>query len=164
MIFLLFRYFFCGLFLLALTGCQTTSLLPINVSNKQARIMDIDSKVIDNTQILLTSTKDNKNKDVAQQSFYGLFAVYGKPSASETSFALNLNREGVNEVVRESIALMEEKKTLVRDIQKQNPRLIKKFYTYESSHKALSVVQSMLFFGSLLLGLFGLGFFLYKKK
>ena len=155
---------FCIVGCLLLGGCHTASLLPVDVANMQSRVMTIDAKIQDNTQILLTTVKKHKDENIKTNGLEALFEIYGQPSEAEKTLGVNLNKSGLCQITSDSLTLVDEKKRLVWEIQKQNPRLMQKFYTYESSHASLSTLKTLAYPLTLLLGMLGVTFFLFKRK
>jgi hypothetical protein len=105
-------------------------------------------------------TNDNlRNREVGQKALDGCLEIVGLPDGNEMILANNINREGVDRIVRDAMKLKARKENLVGRMRKDVALLEKRCARYESSHRTLSTLQ---LFGRLACGIvviFGLVFF-----
>ncbi|MDR0741924.1 MAG: hypothetical protein LBE98_00465 [Puniceicoccales bacterium] len=83
----------------------------------------------------------SRNKEIGMRALDGCMEIVGLPDGNERILANNMDREGVDRMVREAKELKARKEKLVGKIGKDVALLEKRYVRYESSHRTLRALQ-----------------------
>lgn len=141
-------------------GCQTLS--PEVLAERNHRIKEINEKLFDNLQILLSfARQEDVDLELANKALDGVFAIIGHPDSQEVLLAKCLDDNAISSIIAKSMDLKKEKHSLTKANESDSTLLNKAFHKYRESHNILMQLKWI----AILLGFAGIIYIaLYKPK
>lgn len=143
-----------------LVGCQTIS--PEVLAERNHRIKEINAKLFDNMQILLSyARQENIDLEQANKALDGVFLIIGHPDSQEVLLSKVLDEEAIKAIITHSIDLKKERMQLVKDNERDAVVVNKNFHEFKESHETLLQLK---WFAGILLFVGAICLFIFKPK
>lgn len=127
-----------------IVGCATVRL-PERIKDNCREISEIDDKLTNNIQILLSSAKQHSdNKEIVDYALKYTFEIIGEPSYEEKKRAKNITKQEIIEIGKQSEISIKEKIKLLKSVHIDYKTLSKKYYDLEHESRAFSILKNLL--------------------
>lgn len=144
----------------ACVGCQTIG--PEVIAERNHRIKEINAKLYDNMQILLSfARQEDVDLDLANKALDGVFAIIGHPDSQEILLAKCLDESVINSLITTSMDLRKERLQLTKDNERDSAIVSKNFHDYKESHETLTQLK---WIAGVIVFLGAICFFVYRPK
>lgn len=144
----------------ACVGCQTIG--PEVISKRNHRIKEINAKLYDNMQILLSyARQENIDVELANKALDGVFTIIGHPDSQEVLLSKVLDESAIQAIITNSVDLKKEKMQLTKKNERDASIVSKNFHEFKESHETLLQLK---WFGGILLFFGAICLFIFKPK
>lgn len=136
-----------------LAGCHHTNL-PHEIKEKYNEVMDIDDRLDDNLQVLLSAAQQHKdNPDIVDAAIESSFIILGNPTEEEVIRAKNITEQELIDIGIESLEMVGRRDALLAYISHDYNNLSKSWYAYRQDSAVLSGIKKAAICACILLGL-----------
>lgn len=124
-----------------LSGCRTTQI-PSRIEQNQHRLKQVNEKLYDNMQILL-SFSQQEDCDIAlkNKAIDGVFLIVGRPDSQEMLLSRCLDEKGLNNIISQSVELKKEKTELIKNIHEDQKTLGQDYYKFKESYAIVGFIK-----------------------
>ena len=145
---------------LACVGCQT--ITPEVLAERNHRIKEINAKLHDNLQILLSYARQaDVDLELANKALDGVFAIIGHPDSQEVLLAKCLDENAINSIITGSVDLKKERCQLVQANERDSVIFKDNYHKFKESHETLNELK----WAGGLIAIFGIILlFIFKPK
>lgn len=124
-----------------LSGCHHTNL-PHEIKEKYDNVLNIDNRLDDNLQVLLSAAQQHKdNPELVDAAIESSFIILGNPTKEEVIRAKNITKQELVDIGIESLDMIGRRDDLLSYISHDYNKLSNSWYSYRHDSAVLSVIK-----------------------